>query len=571
MKQLPYTLLPAGALLAGLFLLLPGLRAQPVSPATPDQMLVEAMHKKSAGELGQAAVLLTECLKINPRLAPAYYELSEIYLLADDLPNMLTNARLAVRYSEEPNRWYELHLAKAYRMNEIPDSALLVYHKLLASRPDALLFRELARLYSETGSPRKALGILENNQDLFGSETERNLERYQILYENKKWRKAADVLRTIIAENPSVPQYHSWMGALYQNMNRRREAVRSYKKRVELTPSETEGHLTLISFLITAGRTSDALNEAEVMMRSDSVDLEQKIDLFLSLGEDSITFRNHIQRFNQLAELLFTMAPDNQRVRFIHVDKSVRVKDYTSAINDLQFIIASNRYQLRLWEQLFFILDQSENFDELFKVTEEAKKLFPDQFLPHFFNGLSAVRTSKYPEALAALKIAEKYMDQYPGTYTDILVLQGEAYHETARYALADSVFEKALTVDGTVRVLLNNYSYYLALRGERLQQAEELINRCLESNPDNPTFLDTRGWVLYRQGRIPEARKILQKALRLDKYANEEILSHYVQVLLSLGEKSRAMKHLTSWLDATENKMAPEQKLQQIMEKWGE
>ncbi len=67
--------------------------------------------------------------------------------------------------------------------------------------------------------------------------------------------------------------------------------MRSYKKRVELTPSETEGHLTLISFLITAGRTSDALNEAEVMMRSDSVDLEQKIDLFLSLGEDSITFR----------------------------------------------------------------------------------------------------------------------------------------------------------------------------------------------------------------------------------------------------------------------------------------
>ncbi len=124
--------------------------------------------------------------------------------------------------------------------------------------------------------------------------------------------------------------------------------------------------------------------------------------------------------------------------------------------------------------------------------------------------------------------------------------------------------------MDGTVRVLLNNYSYYLALRGERLQQAEELINRCLESNPDNPTFLDTRGWVLYRQGRIPEARKILQKALRLDKYANEEIMSHYVQVLLSLGEKNRAIKHLASWLDATENKMAAEQNLQQIMEKWG-
>ena len=43
---------------------------------------------------------------------------------------------------------------------------------------------------------------------------------------------------------------------------------------------------------------------------------------------------------------------------------------------------------------------------------------------------------------------------------------------------------------------IANNLAYYLSVREKRLDWAEHLCEKALESSPDDPVYLDTLGWV---------------------------------------------------------------------------
>jgi len=65
--------------------------------------------------------------------------------------------------------------------------------------------------------------------------------------------------------------------------------------------------------------------------------------------------------------------------------------------------------------------------------------------------------------------------------------------------------------------VALNNLGYFLAERGEKLDEALKLIQQALEIDPNNSSFLDSLGWTYYKLGKLPEAEKNLKAALRID------------------------------------------------------
>jgi tetratricopeptide (TPR) repeat protein len=46
------------------------------------------------------------------------------------------------------------------------------------------------------------------------------------------------------------------------------------------------------------------------------------------------------------------------------------------------------------------------------------------------------------------------------------------------------------------------------------LQEAQELITKALDQDPNNGAFLDSLGWVYYRQGKLGEAERLLIRAI---------------------------------------------------------
>jgi tetratricopeptide (TPR) repeat protein len=84
-----------------------------------------------------------------------------------------------------------------------------------------------------------------------------------------------------------------------------------------------------------------------------------------------------------------------------------------------------------------------------------------------------------------------------------------------------------------------NALGYSLADRGQRLDEARQLIERALTLAPGDPFITDSLAWVAYRQGRLDEAVTLLQKAYRARP--DVEIAAHLGEVLWKLGRQAEA------------------------------
>jgi tetratricopeptide (TPR) repeat protein len=84
----------------------------------------------------------------------------------------------------------------------------------------------------------------------------------------------------------------------------------------------------------------------------------------------------------------------------------------------------------------------------------------------------------------------------------------------------------------------VSNYlAYCLAQKGDRLKEALTLIESALKTDPKSAAFLDTKGWVLLKMGRVEEARDILKHALDLCKKGEDSCYVIERHLKIAAGE----------------------------------
>jgi tetratricopeptide (TPR) repeat protein len=67
-----------------------------------------------------------------------------------------------------------------------------------------------------------------------------------------------------------------------------------------------------------------------------------------------------------------------------------------------------------------------------------------------------------------------------------------------------------------------NFLAYCLAQKGDRLTEALTLVESALKTDPKSAAFLDTKGWVLLKMGRVEEAKTVLKDAVDLCKKGDD-------------------------------------------------
>jgi tetratricopeptide (TPR) repeat protein len=105
-----------------------------------------------------------------------------------------------------------------------------------------------------------------------------------------------------------------------------------------------------------------------------------------------------------------------------------------------------------------------------------------------------------------------------------------------------------------------NDLGYIWADHGMKLADSEKLIRKALEADrkqrqkekddpdllptedKDNPAYLDSLGWVLFKQKKYKEAKEPLLKAVVEEDGKHAEIYDHLAEVHLALGEKAEAV-----------------------------
>jgi tetratricopeptide (TPR) repeat protein len=182
----------------------------------------------------------------------------------------------------------------------------------------------------------------------------------------------------------------------------------------------------------------------------------------------------------------------------------------------------------------------------------------------------------RYAEAVAECEQTLK-------EFTGVLQVQAVRYTLSTVYSLhgehakSEEQLRLVLEVDPDAPLANNNLGYQMADRNVNLDEAERLIRRAIEvdrsirkgaeDDGENAAYLDSLGWVLFRKGKLPEAREWLDKAAALpDGTDDPAVWDHLGDVLAKLDQPNKAKeawKTALTLYDAGARRKADERRAQ--------
>ena len=118
----------------------------------------------------------------------------------------------------------------------------------------------------------------------------------------------------------------------------------------------------------------------------------------------------------------------------------------------------------------------------------------------------------------------------------------GDAYNELKNFLKSDESYEKALAANPKDANVLNNYSYYLSVRGEQLEKAEKMSRQSNELEPKQSSYEDTYGWIMFKLGKYEDAKIWIEKSLSNGSDKSATVLEHYGDILFKIGDITKAL-----------------------------
>jgi tetratricopeptide (TPR) repeat protein len=196
-----------------------------------------------------------------------------------------------------------------------------------------------------------------------------------------------------------------------------------------------------------------------------------------------------------------------------------------------------------IWLQLCELDAQLGDWGLLVEHAKEARNMFPSQPAFYLLLAIGQLRTDNMAGAIDNLTVGKSYVVDDAQLLTNFWSTLGEAHYEAGNWKKSDEAFEKALSFSPDDPFIMNNYSYFLAVRGRKLDRAAELSLRSNQIMPGSASFQDTYGWVLFRKGKYDEALEWIGKALASGA-EDGVVLEHYGDILFHLNRVDEAVTY---------------------------
>ncbi|MDQ6698550.1 MAG: tetratricopeptide repeat protein, partial [Acidobacteriota bacterium] len=122
-------------------------------------------------------------------------------------------------------------------------------------------------------------------------------------------------------------------------------------------------------------------------------------------------------------------------------------------------------------------------------------------------------KAKRYTDEQSVLDQAEK-LSTTKMEKQSVQFMRGAMFEKIKNFDAAEAAFRSVLKEDPDNAGAMNYLGYMLADRNVRLDEANKLISRAVELDPQNGAYLDSLGWVFYRQNQLDQAADQLRRAL---------------------------------------------------------
>jgi tetratricopeptide (TPR) repeat protein len=576
-------------------------KAYALDPKSPviGERLAEMYWK--AQRVRDAVAEAQEILKRDPNDVPTRRLLARIYLRSlGDLSGNGGQSEIAARAIDQYKEIYRLEptdtesalwLARLYRLRNEHDKAEEVLRGILKGDPDdEPAIEQLTQLLLDEGKSPEAVALLEGMtshspspvlldllgdaytqtrelgkaeqayrraSDLDPSELSHLRGLGQTLLAEEKYPEALVVYQKLADLMPDDADVYLRTAQIYREMHQLDHAEENLLKARQYAPGSLEVMYNEAMLYQAQGRYEDAirvLSDAISGVKGQSAMMPSRrrslAVLYQELGQlyrDRQSYQAAAYTYEELGHL---GDEEDRRARLLLMDTYREARDLPKALQVGKEAVAKYPKDAAMQSREASLLGENGQTDEAVKMLRS--QLTNSEADRETYLNIAQVyeRSKRYKEAEDAARMAEALPGQ-PRDNEMVWFLLGAIYEKQKFFDRAEEQFKKALAVDPSNATVLNYYGYMLGDLGQRLDEAEDLVKGALKEEPYSGAYLDSLGWVYYKQNKLADAEATLRKAVDRDSH-DPTIHSHLGDVYSKLGRTELAAaeweKSLSEW-----------------------
>lgn len=520
--------------------------------AAADKFYFDAMKARAHNDDKLAAELLQKYVDARPEVSYGWYELSKINHAERRMDKAEEYIKKAI--SLDPgNKWYKEQQAALFADKGNFLEAANIVVELSKSEPGESNYLMIAAEYfAKAKKYEEAVSYLDKALVQHVGDEDIMVRKMQLYLEMNNVEKAAGVVKELITRDPRNAKYYKVLADIYENNKEVEKSSEVYKQATKVIPDDPLIKFGIAEGYLRSGDTAAYRMHIMNVILDKNLDPEEQLSVFQSFLQkfpnDSIMSKEGLPIMRQLA----VQYPDNDLVMAFWGDMLELNNQHDSAMMMYSRSLRIKPNNPNLWGKLLVGYGDKKYADSLIKSSERAMRLFPNMALYSYFNGIGYMNKKQYPQAINAVKRAIDLQPENDNRMlADMHALLADIYHSNKQDDLSDKSFEKALSYDPSNAGVLNNYAYYLAERGKKLDEAERMSQKSLDQRPDLATYLDTYGWIQYKKGNYLKAKDYIERAVKLSGAdADATLYDHLGNICYQLNEKDKALEY---WKKAKE------------------
>jgi len=523
-----------------------------------EAMYFDAIKAGMQNDDKQQEEILKKLTKDRSEEAAPYYDLSRLYLKQNKLDLAESFIKKAIDRNKN-NIWYKRTQAEIfiYQGNWLQAAELLAELSKSELHSEEFLFQAV-KLYEKANKYKEAIALLDQLLDKNSQDEELLLEKQKIILEkNKDVEGALKIAQQLINQNPKEGRFYINLGEIYFNSGQKEKTFEIYSKALKELPDDAELQYGIAVYYKKTGDENQFHFYIQKAILNQTFEMETQVNLLIGYLQDIANDPKRMKEGLKLTEQLIDQNPTNANLIALYGQVLWNMNQQEDAAFQFKKSLALDPSSYNIWQQLLVTYTAPNKADSLIKYSEKALKLYPNQAMLHYLNGIGWNNKKNYTKSIASIQRAiDLQPDESKELLSDMYAAMGDAYNADKNFKASDESYEKAISLNPNNVSVLNNYSYYLSVRKQRLEYAEKMSKKTLELKPGEATFLDTYGWILFQQGKYELAKKYIEDALKANPEADGTLWEHLGDVYFKLNLTEKAVEY---WIKAkergTENK----------------
>jgi tetratricopeptide (TPR) repeat protein len=495
---------------------------------------VEGGSFEENGEIDKALEAYRKVLNVDPGHSKLASRVAALLIQQDDFPQAIDILKDAIKANPNDAEPYS-QLAFIYaKYLKKTDEALDYANQAIALNPrDIEAYQRLCEIELAAGEENKALDALDRATKVHSDDaafwTRLGKLYVAMIFKSDsqpkpdELRRVNDVFKKAVEHADDDPSVLKDVADYYAASQQLKEAIPLYLRVLELQPDDANAREKLASSFILTNQRTKAVEMLEQLIKQHP-EKYQPYDLLAQILDDEA---RSLQRAKRL---------DEAKAKFVKV-----------AANYEQSLLINPNHAgtyLRLAELL---LGPIKDADRAVKILIEARRRFPGAPEIVYYLALAQREAKQIQQAVATFEEAlhEAELDQD----TEIVNAKfyfnyGATAEQAGLYEKAADLLRKSIALDPPNAAEAYNYLGYMwADHNMYLDEAEDMIKRALQIEPDNGSYLDSLGWVEFRKGRFDQALADLLRATKNMDHEDAVVFEHIGDVYLKLNRVQQALE----------------------------